>query len=142
MRIQPTILTILFCLVLAACSKGNEINGRSLRTANRSVSYIKDRLPIEKRIEFEVSYWSLRDAIRDREEFLDTVDGKTPEELIEEGKKLFQERKNAGYKGYDKFDSWDQMVAEFTQQRKEQNRRKRIDPRDRQNNVLYQLDSL
>ncbi len=142
MRVLPTVLTIFFCLFLTACSKGNEINGRSLRTANRSVSYIKDRLPVEKRIEFEVSYWSLRDAIRDRKEFLDAVDGKTPEELIEEGKKLFQERKNAGYKGYDQFDSWEQMVAEFTKQRMEQNRRKRVDPRDRQNNVLYRLDPM
>jgi hypothetical protein len=142
MRIQSTILTILFCLSLTACNKGNEINGRSLRTANRSVSHLKDRLPIEKRIEFEVSYWSLRDAHRDRKEFLDIVDGKTPEELIEAGKNLFQERKNAGYKGYDQFDNWNQMVSEFTQQRKEQNRRKRTDPRDRQNNVLYNLDSM
>ncbi|WP_198245136.1 hypothetical protein [methane-oxidizing endosymbiont of Gigantopelta aegis] len=142
MKALPTILTLILCLFLTACSKGNQINGRSLRTANRSVSYIKDRLPVEKRIEFEVSFWSLRDAIRDKKEFLDTVDGKTPEELIEEGKKLFQERKNAGFKGYDKFDSWEQMIADYTKQRMEQNRRKRPDPRDRQNNVLYNLGNM
>ena len=139
MRILSTIFAVIVCLSLTGCSKGNQINGRSLRTANRSVSYIKDRLPVEKRVEFEVSYWSLRDAIRDKKEFLDTVDGKTPEELIEEGKKLFQERKTAGYKNYDEYDNWEQMIAKFTQERMEQNRRKRPDPRDKNNNVLYQL---
>ncbi len=139
MRILSTIFAVIVCLSLTSCSKGNQINGRSLRTANRSVSYIKDRLPVEKRVEFEVSYWSLRDAIRDKKEFLDTVDGKTPEELIEEGKKLFQERKAAGYKNYDEYDNWEQMIAKFTQERMDQNRRKRPDPRDKNNNVLYQL---
>ena len=142
MKVLPTILTLILCLFLTSCSKGNQINGRSLRTANRSVSHIKDRLPVDKRIEFEVSFWSLRDAIRDRKDFLKAVDGKTPEELIAEGKKLFQKRKNAGFKGYDKFDSWDQMIAEYAKQRMDQNRRKRPDPRDRENNVLYNLSNI
>lgn len=139
MRVSSSFIIIIACVALIGCSKGNEINGRSLRTANRSVSYIKDRLPVEQRVAFEVAFWSLRDEIRKNAEFLDTVDGKTPEELIEMGKELFQKRKNAGYKDYEQFSSWEQMIDAYTQERMDQNRKKRPDPRDRTNNVLYKL---
>ncbi len=139
MRVSTSIFLVIICASLISCSKGNQINGRSLRTANKSVSYIKDRLPVEQRVEFEVSFWSLRDEIRNNEEFLDTVDGKTPEELIALGKELFQKRKNAGFKDYEQFTSWEQMIADYTQERIDQNRRKKPDPRDKNNNVLYKL---
>lgn len=139
MKLFTNIVILSLCALLAGCSKSNEINGRSLRTANRSVSYIKDRLPVEQRVEFEISFWSLRDEIRNNEEFLDTVDGRTPEELIELGKELFQKRKNAGFKDYEQFATWEQMISHYTQERMDQNRRKRPDPRDKQNNVLYKL---
>ncbi|WP_349431342.1 hypothetical protein Q9L42_015065 [Methylomarinum sp. Ch1-1] len=139
MRVSTSIFIVFVCASLLGCTKGNEINGRSLRTANRSVSYIKDRLPVEQRVAFEVSFWSLRDDIRNNEEFLDTIDGKTPEELIVLGKELFQKRKNAGFKDYEQFDTWEQMIAQYTQERIDQNRRKKADPRDKQNSVLYKL---
>lgn len=139
MKLSTPIVILSLCALLLGCSKSNEINGRSLRTANRSVSFIKDRLPVEQRVAFEISFWSLRDAIRNNEEFLDTIDGKTPEEMIDLGKKLFQKRKSEGYKDYEQFASWEQMIDHYTQERIDQNRRKRPDPRDRQNNVLYKL---
>jgi hypothetical protein len=100
---------------------------------------IKDRLPTEQRIEFEVSYWTLRDSIKDREEFLDTVDGKNSEEMVVLGKEVFQQRKNSGFIAYDQYDNWEQMIAKFTQERIDQNRSKEYDPRDSANNVLYKL---
>ncbi|WP_031435650.1 hypothetical protein [Methylomarinum vadi] len=139
MKLSTPIVILSLCALLLGCSKSNEINGRSLRTANRSVSFIKDRLPVEQRVAFEISFWSLRDAIRNNEEFLDTIDGKTPEEMIDLGKKLFQKRKSEGYKDYEQFASWEQMIDHYTQERIDQNRRKKADPRDRQNNVLYKL---
>jgi len=139
MRVLSSVFVFIVCASLIGCTKGNQINGRSLRTANKSVSYIKDRLPIEQRVGFEVSFWSLRDEIRNNAAFLDTVDGKTPEELIVLGKELFQKRKNSGFKDYEQFDSWEQMITKYTQERLNQNRKKRSDPRDRNNNVLYKL---
>lgn len=142
MRVFGSVFLIFLCAALTGCTKGNEINGRSLRTANKSVSFIKDHLPVEQRIEFEVSFWSLRDEIRDNEDFLDTVDGKTAEELIVLGKELFQKRKNAGFKEYAAFDNWQQMIDHYTQERNDQNRKKSVDPRDqndKNNNVMYKL---
>jgi len=127
------------CVLLIGCSGGPEVSGRSLKSANKSVARIKDRLPTEKRIEFEVSYWTLRDSIRDRDEFLDTVGGKNVEELIVLGKEVFQQRKDSGFKDYEQYSSWDQMIAKFTQQRIDQNKRKKPDPRDEGNSVLYKL---
>ncbi len=139
MRIITTVSVFIICAFLLGCTKGSEINGRSFKTANRSVSMIKDRLPTEQRIEFEVSYWTLRDSIRDKEEFLDTVDGKNPTELIILGKEVFQQRKNSGFIAYDKYDSWDQMIAKFTQERIDQNMHKKLESRDMSNNILYKL---
>ncbi len=139
MRILSIFCAFFIITGLAGCTKGNAVNGRSLKTANKSVSMIKNRLPLEQRIEFELSYWTLRDSIKTKEEFLDTVDGQTAEDLIELGKEIFQERKNAGFKDYDQYENWDHMIAKYTQERIEQNKRKKIDPRDRANNVLYKL---
>ena len=139
MRFLSTVFVFIMCALLLGCSKGSEINGRSLKTANRSVSMIKDRLPTEQRIEFEVSYWTLRDSIKNKDEFLSTVDGKSADELIILGKEVFENRKNAGFKNYDQYNIWDQMIAKFTQERIDQNKHKKSDSRDRNNSVLYKL---
>lgn len=138
MKIISTVFVFSMCLFLIGCSKGSQVSGRSLKSANKSVSRIKDRLPTEQRIEFEVSYWTLRDSIKDKEEFLDTVGGKTHEELIELGKEVFQQRKNAGFRKYDQYNSWDQMITQFAQERIDQNKNKKIDKRPN-SSVLYKL---
>ena len=100
MKILSTVFIFIISISLFGCTSGNEVSGRSIKSANRSVNRIKDRLPTEQRIEFEVSYWTLRDSIKTRDEFLDTVGGKTPEQLIKLGKEVFQQRKNTGFKNY------------------------------------------
>lgn len=137
MRILSAISIV--CVLLAACTSGDEINGRSIKTANRSVNMIKDRLSIEKRIEFEVSYWTLRGAIRDRDEFLDKVGGSTAEELIVLGKEVFQQRKNDGFKQYNQYSDWEEMIASYAQVRLDQGKSKNQNQRDKDNNVLYKL---
>lgn len=140
MKILSTAIVFIICTTLIGCTKGNQINAHSLKSANRSVSRIKDRLPTEKRIEFEVSYWTLRDSIPDRSDFLDAVDGKTPEELIVLGKDVFQQRKNSGFKDYVQYNNWDQMIAKFTQERIDQSRSSKATPRPPRNgSVLYKL---
>jgi len=140
MRILSTVFIVAISASLVACTSGNEINSRSLKTANKSVNMIKNRLPTEQRIEFEVSYWTLRDSIKSKDKFLDTVGGKTPEELIVLGKEIFQSRKAAGFKNYEQYSSWDQMITKFTQDRINQDKhKKRPDARDQANSVIYNL---
>ena len=79
MKKLSTLLLIISCATLVACGKGQEINGRSTTTAYRSVKALKNRLPAENRIEFEVSFWTIRDSKKDDKEFLNIVDGKTPQ---------------------------------------------------------------
>lgn len=100
---------------------------------------IKDRLPTEQRIEFEVSYWIVRDAIKNKQAFLDLVDGKSAEEMIVLGKENFLQRKHSGFKAYEKYMSWEQMIAKFTQDRIDQGRHKKSAGTERDNNVLYDL---
>ncbi len=126
-------------LSLFSCSKGNEVSGRSMKGAYRSVNYIKNRLPTEQRIEFELSFWALRDEIKNKDAFLDTVGGKTPEELTELGKELYQKRKNEGYEKYEQFDSWDHMISHYAQERLDQNKPKKVNARDSGNSLMYDL---
>jgi hypothetical protein len=143
MKKLPALLLILSCTTLIACNKGQEINGHTTSTAYRSVKALKNRLPPDKRIEFEVSFWTIRDAKKDDKEFLDAVDGKTPEEVIATGKEIYQERKAAGLKGYDQYSSWEEMIAKFGKERMDQeNRRgksKEAQDKDKANDVLYKL---
>lgn len=145
MKKATTVLVFLICsLLLAGCNKSHQINGSSMKTVNRSVNSIKEKLPLDQRIEFEVSFWSLRDELRDNKAFLNEIDGLTPEMLIEKGKEIFNKRKASGHKDYQQYDNWDQMIAQYSQERIDQNRKKTPDSRDKTNphRVDYQMHSM
>jgi hypothetical protein len=128
------------CLINAGCGTERSINGRSEKTAAKSVKIMKEYLPPDMRVEFELAYWTTRDALRDSSQFLDAVNGKTAPELIAVGRKYFDQQKAAGMKGYDKYASWDEMVAVLIQERKEQSfASKPEDKRDKANDILYKL---
>ena len=143
MKKLPAVLLILSCATLIACSKGQEINGHNTATAYRSVKALKNRLSPENRIEFEVSFWTIRDAKKDDKEFLDVVDGKKPGEIIAIGKEIYQERKAAGFKAYEQYSSWEEMIAKFSKERMDQDNRKgkskEAQDKDKANDVLYKL---
>lgn len=144
MKKATTILIFLVCTLAIGCNKSHQINGSSLKTVNRSVNSIKEKLPLDQRIEFEVSFWTLRDEIRNNKEFLNEIDGKTPEQLIAKGKELFEKRKAAGNKDYVQYSNWDQMIAQYSQERIDQNRKKNPDIRDKTNphRVDYKMQAM
>jgi len=131
-------LVIVSILLSTGCGKGNQVNGNSTRTAYRSVKHLKNRLPVEQRIAFEASFWSIRDAYAGDDEFLDQVGGKTPQEVIEQGKKIFQERKASGVAEYRQYANWEDMINKFSEQRSEQGKNIKRDPRD-DHSVIYKL---
>lgn len=136
-----TLLLILSCTTLIACGKGQQINGHNTRTAYKSAKSIKNRLPGDNRIEYEVSFWTIRDAKKDDSEFLDAVDGKNPQEIIALGKEIYQQRKNAGFEAYAQYSSWEEMIAKFGQERIDQEKPKGKDAgaKDKANDLLYKL---
>jgi hypothetical protein len=105
-----------------ACGRGSEINGHSTKTAYRSVKGLKKYMPAEKQMEFEVSFWMLRDANKDDDKFLDVVDGKKPEDIIDLAKALYQERKASGFKEYEQYASWEAMITKFGKERLDQDK--------------------
>ncbi|HIG65495.1 MAG TPA: hypothetical protein EYQ43_08075 [Methyloprofundus sp.] len=139
MRILSIIIISFSILLSTGCSSGSQINGRSFKTALKSVKMIKGRLPQEKRIAFELSFWAIRTSYRNNSEFLDIVDGKTPDELIEVGKEVFAQRKAEGFEEYQQYANWDDMIAKYKKDREQQNIKKKRDPRDAENSVLYKL---
>jgi len=117
-------LLIMFFMALAACGRGQSVNGHTLNTAYRSVKMMKERVPPDSRMEFEVSFWTIRDAHKDNEEFLDAVDGKTAMQIIEMAKEIYQERKSTGFKGYELYNSWEEMIANYDKVRMNQDKDK------------------
>lgn len=109
-------------MLIAACGNGSQIYGRSLTSASKSVKHIKERLPDDLRLEFELSYWTLRDEFKDDGTFLQTVDGKNPYEIIDLGKVSFDRRKAAGFKDYQRFADWQAMLSDYTKQRNGQSK--------------------
>jgi hypothetical protein len=138
-KISVFLIFVLSCTLLSACGRSEKVNGHNIRTAYKSVKVLKERLPVEKRIEFEVSFWTIRDAQKSDSGFLETVDGKTPVEIIEMGRDIYQQRKNAGFKGYEQYSSWEDMITKFGQERSQQGTIKKEDARDKANDVLYNL---
>lgn len=142
MKQTPFLFLIIFCLALTACGKSNSINGHTSRTAYRSVKLVKDKLPLDNRVEFEVSFWTIRDANSSEDAFLDAVDGKDPWEIIDMGKEIYQQRKTSGFKGYEKYNSWDEMIAQFGKERIDQDKKPGSTKREenrKNGTILYNL---
>ncbi len=134
-------MVLLTCSLLIACGKGDQINGHNTKTAYRSVKALKNRLPANSRIEFEVAFWAIRDANKDDAQFLDAVDGKKPEEIIGLGKEIYQKRKDDGFAAYSQYKNWEDMISKFSAERDEQDikGKKKEDAKDKANDVLYKL---
>jgi len=103
--------------VLAGCGNAQQINGHNLNTALKSVSFIKEHLPAQQRFEFEMAYWALRKQIKDDQEFLKAIDGKSAQDLIASAKADFAKQKATGIEEYAAYDNWDQMVSRQIEQR-------------------------
>jgi hypothetical protein len=139
MKLSTFLLSLILILAASACSPGGKINGHTTRTALRSVKMLRNRLPQEEKIAFEMSFWAIRQNIQNTDDFLATVDGKTPVQIIEQGKQLFAEQKATGYAAYAKFSNWDEMIASYVEERKQQiTPKKKRDPKD-DHSVIYNL---
>ena len=142
MRKFSSLLLLVLTVVLVGCNKGNQINGHTMKTAFRSVKGLKEKLPPEQKIEFEVSFWTIRDSAENDKNFLSLVDGLTPMEVISKGKEIYQQRKAQGFQKYEKYQSWEDMITQFSQERMNQDRKiknNKDSARDKANNVLYKL---
>jgi hypothetical protein len=140
MKKLAIILLVLSCTALVACGRGTEVNGHSTKTAYRSVKGLKKYMKPEDQLQFEVSFWMLRDANKDDDTFLNIVDGKKPQEIIDMGKALYQERKTAGFKEYAQYATWEEMIAKFGKERLDQdkvNKNKDDDKKRPDDSILY-----
>lgn len=131
------------CLLTVGCSTERHINGRSYKSAYRSAKVMKEYLPKDKRLEFQVAFWTLKNSLPEKEEFLDAVNGKTTSEVIVAGKEKFEEMRFSGFAEYQQYSSWDDMIAKDKQERAQQDlgleKDKQKMLRDKTNNILYNL---
>ena len=144
MKKLPLILLILSSMSLVACS-GDKINAHSEKTAYRSVKMIKNHLKEEKRVEYEMSFWMVRDAKKDNAEFLAAVDGKKADEIIAMGKEIYGQRKAEGFAEYQQYKTWEEMMAKYDRDRIKQGKAKTDvkekinDPKSGNRDVIYSM---
>lgn len=105
-------------LITVGCDRAtSSINASNKKTLNRSMTGIKRALPKAKRLEFEVSYWSLKKWSKDDSAFQDLVHRKNATELAELAKQQFDIRKAEGDPELAKYESWDSMIEILNSER-------------------------
>ncbi len=145
MKKLPLILLLATSTMLVACNNGQKINANTEKTAYRSAKIIKTRLPEEKRVEYEMSFWMVRDQKKDNAEFLKAIDEKMPDEIISMGKEIYQKRKADGFAEYQQYKTWEEMMAKYDRDRMSQGKAKSDvkekigDPKSGNRDVIYNM---
>ena len=130
------LLVLIFAVLLSACGQSDKINARSDRSMYRSLSGIQRNLPAQQKVEFQVSFWSLKQFAENEAEFRDQIHRKTVPEIIELGKENFAAQSAKGNAKFIKYATWDEMIAELVEERKRTELRAgRRDPRDEGNKI-------
>jgi hypothetical protein len=138
MRKLLTLFICLSCILSVGCGGEPTINARNTKVVFKSFNRMKNYLPNDERLEFEIAFWTIRDSLGNSKEFLDTVDGKNVAEIIALGQEHFNQRKAEGIPAYDKYTSWDDMLTRVKAERAAQALPKqKMTDRDRRNNLLY-----
>jgi len=122
---------VLLALLTTGCGAPDQINARNLQAAHKSMNRIKQHLPPDRQLPFEVAYWLVREQIKNEADFLKAIDGKTPSQLIELGQAAFGARKSAGDPKYAGYQNWEQLLAESGKQRDSVGADEQSDPRDK-----------
>jgi hypothetical protein len=137
MKIASMMVSGVACVVLLlGCGQSDKINASNDRSLYRSVTGLQQNLPVQEQVEFQVSFWSLKQYAKDDAEFRNLVHRKTVPEVIELGKQNFTRQYEAGNPDFTKYASWDAMIDELVTERKESELRPRkTDPRDDANRI-------
>jgi hypothetical protein len=125
--------------LVTGCGQSDKINASTDKSLFRSVSGIERNLPAKQQVEFQVSFWSLKQYAESDAGFRTLVHRKTVPEIIELGKQNFAAQLEAGNPDFTKYSSWDAMIEELVQERKQSELRpKKGDPRD-QDNLIHNM---
>ncbi|MGX2032885.1 hypothetical protein [Methylocaldum gracile] len=100
----------------AFMSRSDEINGTSREAVYKSAIQVKRYLNTDERVLFDTALGIL-DKIKSEEgpdTFVNTVDGKTPDEVIETAKQEVNTKIAAGHPDFKQYTSWDDMIQKLT----------------------------
>ncbi|WP_133718002.1 hypothetical protein [Methylocaldum gracile] len=100
----------------AFMSRSEEINGTSREAVYKSAIQVKRYLNTDERVLFDTALGIL-DKIKSEEgpdAFVNTVDGKTPDEVIEMAKQEVNTKIAAGHPDFKQYSSWDDMIQKLT----------------------------
>ncbi len=134
MKINSIMMIILACVgLIAGCGQSDKLNAGNDRSLYRSVTGLQSNLPAKQRVEFQVSFWSLKQYAKSEDEFRKMVHLKTVPEIIEIGKQHYATQYAAGNPDFTKYSSWDTMIEQLVEERRKSELRPNKDPRDNDN---------
>jgi hypothetical protein len=118
MKILAGVMALLAVIYFlpAFMQRTDDINGHSRETAYRSAIKVKRYLSTNDRVIFDTAFGIL-DKIKSEEgpdAFINAVDGKTPEEIIEMAKHEVNVKIATGHPDFKQYASWDDMVEKLT----------------------------
>lgn len=137
MNLKSIIISMLGCIMLLqGCGQSDKINASNDRSLYRSVTGLQRNLPTRQQVEFQVSFWSLKQYAENESEFRTLVHRKSVPEVIELGKENFNRQSEAGNAEFTKYPSWAEMIDGLVEERKQSELRPRkSDPRDQSNRI-------
>ncbi|MGR9106485.1 MAG: DUF6694 family lipoprotein [Gammaproteobacteria bacterium] len=136
MKIDSIIIIVICAGVLIGCGQSDKINASSESSLYRSVVGIQRSLPAKRQVEYQVSFWSLKQFAENESEFRKLVHRKSVEEIIELGKENFARQNEVGNPEFTKYASWDDMISNLLEERKQSELRPRKeDVRDQSNRI-------
>jgi hypothetical protein len=100
----------------AFMSRSDEIDGTSREAVYKSAVKVKRYLNTDERVLFDTALGIL-DKIKTEEgpdAFVDTVDGKNPDEIVETAKQEVNIKIAAGHPDFKQYSSWDDMIQKLT----------------------------
>ncbi len=100
----------------AFMSRSDEIDGTSREAVYKSAVKVKRYLNTDERVLFDTALGIL-DKIKTEEgpdAFVDTVDGKNPDEIVETARQEVNIKIAAGHPDFKQYSSWDDMIQKLT----------------------------
>lgn len=100
----------------AFMSRSDEIDGTSREAVYKSAIKVKRYLNTDERVLFDTALGIL-DKIKAEEgpdAFVDSVDGKNPDEIVETAKQEVNFKIAAGHPDFKQYSSWDDMIQKLT----------------------------
>ena len=118
-KIYQLSILLIVAAISIGCYKINQIDATSEKRLLRSLTHFTGSLYGKDRIEFQAAFFFLKQYGGSAEAFRQTVNKKTPQEVIEIAKADYSKKIAERDKDFQQYESWDAMISALVKERKQ-----------------------